>query len=307
MRARRFHVSKQVLFVTLMSAGSLMADTVTLTNGKVLEGRVTEDGDRVVVEMSQGSVKLNRSQIKSIDTKETPQDEFFRRSTDVQKEIKEKELDADAQAEKWFELAEFAAQKQLTRQRAELLKKIILINGDHTGARHALGFVLHDGRWLTRGERNQALGLVKLEGNWVPKEAVEDVAKTKEESRRQDLQDRRDEADLQLKLAETRKLEAEIELLESRRRAAQEEAEAELFDNRRAVYPYSFGYAYPTVIQTDFFVPAPAPVCTPVVQTPAPQPRPIVPVVRVKKPVRPVDNSPSYCNGRSGPGYPFLP
>jgi hypothetical protein len=174
--------------LVLLLGGWARADIVTLTNGKTLEGRVTEDGDKVIVELPQGRVKLNKSQVKSITPKVTPQDEHAARSAEIEKAAKDGKLDALAEADKWFELAVWDGQQQLTNARADALNRALALSPAHAGAREMAGFVLHDGQWITRDERNQALGLTKVDGKWVSKEGAADLARIRNDARREELQ-----------------------------------------------------------------------------------------------------------------------
>lgn len=190
------------------------SDTVTLDNGKQLEGRVTSDGTTVTIEMAQGIVKLNKSRVVAIERKNTPSDEFADRAQKIRTQAETDKLDATTQADLWFQLAMWADEKRLPMARTEALKKTLEFNPDHAAARKSSGFVFHEGRWMTLNERNQSLGLVMLEGKWVPKEAYDDAKRLKAE---REQRERDAEADRRLKEAETQRLEAEKRLLDARR------------------------------------------------------------------------------------------
>jgi hypothetical protein len=161
-----------------------VADVVVLTNGKSLEGRVTRDGDTIVIEMAQGSVRIPRDKVRSIEPKRTPLDEFAeRRQAILQNQTTAKISLSDA-AEEWFLLANWAAEQKLSRAREECLKNALAADSDHAGARRASGYVLQDGRWMTFMERYQALGFVLFEGHWVPHEAADEVRKLRKEQQR---------------------------------------------------------------------------------------------------------------------------
>ncbi len=51
-------------------------------------------------------------------------------------------------------------------------EKVVALNADHEGARHALGYVRHQNRWLSHGEAMRAKGFVRHEGTWLLKEEV---------------------------------------------------------------------------------------------------------------------------------------
>jgi len=193
------------------------ADTVTLDNGRTLEGHVIDAGDSIILELAQGTVKLAKSRVKSITSKVTPQDEFRRQFAEIQAALEKHESEAADAAERFFALAEWAGEQGLSRGRAEALKRTLDLNPAHAGAREACGFVLQDGRWLTKAERNQELGFVLLEGQWVAPEAAREAQKAKETARQKQREVERAEAQKRLKEAEAEKLDAERDLADARR------------------------------------------------------------------------------------------
>lgn len=162
-------------FVACSLCLSLRADVVILTNGKSLEGRVTRDGDTIVIDMAQGQVRVPRDKVRSIQPKRTPLDEYAEKRQQIQQDFTTGKILAAEAAARWYELAVWAAELNLTRVREEALKNTLAMNGEHEEARKASGFFKHDGKWMTFAERNQALGFVLFEGQWVPPEAVQHV------------------------------------------------------------------------------------------------------------------------------------
>src|SRR5204863_7050409 len=80
--------------IALLLSASIRADTVTLDNGKVLEGRVTDDGTTVTIELAQGVVKLSKSRVVAIEPKTTLPDEFAERSQKIRKQAEDGQLNA---------------------------------------------------------------------------------------------------------------------------------------------------------------------------------------------------------------------
>lgn len=245
---------------------SAHSDTVTLDNGKTLEGRVTDDGATVTIEMAQGVVKLSKSRVVAIEPKTTLPDEYAQRSRQIRKQAEDDGLNAQAQSELWFQLAMWAGEKRLQMARTEALKKTIELNPDHAAARKESGFVYHDGRWMTMTERNQSMGMVMLEGKWVPKEAYEDARRLKEE---REQRERDAEADRRLKQAATEKLEAEKRLLDARR--------DEIATER-------YRYAYRTPIWSGFDCAGPSPIFPPTVIRRGPLAGPVLVAPDLSKP-----------------------
>ena len=201
-------------------AFSACADTITLTNGKVLDGRATDNGDTVTVELSQGTVRIPKAQVKSIEKKETAQDEVAQQTAGILAKIKDGTLDAAGQIEAWLKIARFADQHQLTHARDDAFKRVIALDPDNAEAREGLGFVQYNGKWMTDAERYQAMGMVRFEGKWVSREALADVQKAREAEQTRKVEAdqaaaQRQQAELDLKDAETRRLDAQRQLIEA--------------------------------------------------------------------------------------------
>lgn len=154
---------------------SLRADVVVLTNGKSLEGRVTRDGDTIIIDMAQGQVRVPRDKVRSIQPKRTPLDEYAEKRQQIQQDFTTGKILAPEAAARWYEISVWAGELNLTRVRDEALKNTLAMDADHEEARKASGFFKHDGKWMTFAERNQAMGFVLFEGQWVPPEAVQHV------------------------------------------------------------------------------------------------------------------------------------
>lgn len=156
------------------------ADTVTLDNGKTLEGHVIDNGDSITIEMSQGSVTLAKSRVKSISVKVTPQDEFRRRYAKIQTELEGHKLERPDASQRFFALSQWAGEQELPRGRDEALRRALDLDPDNAAAREAGGYVPCNGRWVTKAERNQLLGFVLHEGQWVTPEAALEAHQAKE-------------------------------------------------------------------------------------------------------------------------------
>ena len=189
------------------------ADTVTLTNGHVLDGRATDNGDTVTIELSEGVIKLPKTQVQSIVKKSTPQDEFAKGAAELAAKSEDGSLDTTAQVDGWLKLARFANQKQLPRDRDKAYGHVMALDPNNSEAREALGFTLYNGKWMTQVERYQAMGMTKVDGKWISKEALAEIQRARDEERlRQAEADReaqKQEREIALKEADTRRLEAQ--------------------------------------------------------------------------------------------------
>jgi hypothetical protein len=158
----RFVRSPATLGLTLAATlGSVaFADTVTLTNGKTLEGEVRRKGDSVIVKTPHGEVTLESSEVKSVVEGATVFDEYLERR---------KQCDAES-ADAQCELAAWCKDKSLRGEARRHYRAALEIDTDHARAREALGYTKHDEQWMTEDEVKQAEGFVKIDDKWVPRE-----------------------------------------------------------------------------------------------------------------------------------------
>jgi hypothetical protein len=163
--------AKRVLWpclVLLALARAAAADEVVLKNGSKLEGTVTEDGNKVTIDIGSGTITIDRSEIKAINRPNELNQEYDHRMQSV----KPDDLNGHYQAYLW------AKQQDGLKARSErLLRKMLEIDPNHEPSRRALGYVNHKGAWLTQDEHKAALGLVKYNGGWVTLDAAEKLKK----------------------------------------------------------------------------------------------------------------------------------
>jgi len=181
------------LVVTL--APFAAADTVTLTNGNQLEGKARRVGDRVIIKTPGGEMSLEASEVRSIAKGETAFDVYAKKRGETSAKS------ADAQSG----LADWCQAQGLRKEARRHWAAAIELEPDHAAARKALGFVRHDGEWLTGDELKEAQGLVKIRGKWIPRE-----------------QARRAQGDKERKLrikAHTKQIRASVRLMGSHKRA----------------------------------------------------------------------------------------
>ncbi len=144
------------------------ADEVELTNGEVIRDcKVVAEGDGYRIHKGPGSRWVARSEVKSITTAETLDDQYLKKSKDLK----------DDDVEGRLKLAKWCTDRGLPERAKDEYRKIIAAEPDHEDARTALGYQRHMGQWLTEEEINVAKGLVKHKGKWVtPEERDLDVA-----------------------------------------------------------------------------------------------------------------------------------
>lgn len=164
------------LLVALLCGTSSRADTLHLKDGAKLEGKiVAEEKGSVTLATALGKMVIERSRIARIEKGPTAAEELAAR---------EKALPADASADALFELAEFAKEKSLRRDRERLLDRVLARDPGHEKANIARGRVRHGDRWMTPAERDAAVraeeeaamaarGLVPFDGRYVTPEEKE--------------------------------------------------------------------------------------------------------------------------------------
>ena len=165
-------VSPWLLLAGLWSAA--VADEVVLKNGSKIEGAVTEEGNKIIIDVGSGTITVDRSDVKAINKSNGLVEEFERR----QKEIRPGDIDGHWQLYQW------SRQQEGFKARAEReLRKILEMDPNHEGARRALGFVNLKGAWLTQDEYKATLGLVKYNGEWVTADTAERLQRIDQEIR----------------------------------------------------------------------------------------------------------------------------
>jgi hypothetical protein len=154
-------------------ASPVRSDVVLTKDGRTLEGKIVEEGaDALVIETPFGRVPLSRGEVRSIERGPSPWEVYEARRANA------------AGAQDHFDLAQWCAEKGLTKERRSSLEEAVRLDPDHAQARAALGFVSFEGRWVQRRERDRILadreekaarekGLVKHEGRWVTPEEKE--------------------------------------------------------------------------------------------------------------------------------------
>jgi hypothetical protein len=145
---------KYFWFACLTACASIAgADEVTLKNGRTLVGISHDEGDRWMVETRLGDIRVPKSEVASVSEGKT--------TLHVYKERLEA-LGGCPTADTLFEFAMWAQDEGLIRYVNPLLTRTIEIDPDHREARALLGFVYHDGKWITESQRNT---LVEVQEN----------------------------------------------------------------------------------------------------------------------------------------------
>jgi hypothetical protein len=248
----RFGLALVALF---LSAGAASADVVRLRDGRTLEGIVSEEGATVVVRQRLGEVRVDRAQVQSIESTDDPADQLER----LRKEL------AGGTADERYRYAVFARENGFEDEARHAFLSVLRVDAEHAGARAALGYVQHEGRWLTVDDRNRALGLVQVRGEWITpaeKAAREREAQAAADKRREEREaavarehDRREAERVAERDARRERIAAyELALAKARaqeRAAAEAEASGPTYytgpyypGSRNGVLGSSYGYGY---------------------------------------------------------------
>lgn len=115
-----------------------LADRLTLRDGRVLVGTVTEDPTQVTIQTSVGTASFRTSEVADIQHMPTPEQALNERLARIRP--------TDPQA--LYELAQWADQQGLRKQSANLHRQVLLLSHDHPGARKALGYIRVDAQWM---------------------------------------------------------------------------------------------------------------------------------------------------------------
>jgi hypothetical protein len=155
------------LLPLLLAAVSATADELHLKDGRVLTGRVLEDGDRYAVVDRDSKHVVKRSEVAELAKTRSFMDDFDDRLAKLPAD------DAEAIFEfgRWLEENDWASRSKLAY--AEVLD----LDPDHRGARRALGYALYEGAWVSPEELNRRKGLVEFEGRWYTKHDLEELKK----------------------------------------------------------------------------------------------------------------------------------
>ncbi len=146
------------ILVSLLLPAWAWADEVHLRNGSALQGRVTEQGDRVMVELDYGTVTVDRKDVGSID-----------RGANVLDDLDQK-LKAAQTADQIYEAGVWADRQGFANRARAAFARAIVVDPNHENARKALGYVKYEDRWMTPDEVHRAQGKVLYEGTWVTPE-----------------------------------------------------------------------------------------------------------------------------------------
>ena len=156
-----------LIFFVFFLEGTL-ADAVKLRNGKTVKGKIVSRSDQEITikKESGASVTISMEEVESAFTDE-----------ELQKKCEERFASAKT-ADDFYKLGEWCESVGLGERAKSADTKAIELNPDHEGARLKLGYIKHEGKWLSQEEYNiKVKGLVKYKDQWVTPEEKEKLEK----------------------------------------------------------------------------------------------------------------------------------
>jgi len=157
-------------FATIAGASMLLcavasADTLTLKSGRVLEGKITESSDSVLLATPNATISYGKDEITSIQRGPAPAEVYQKRAAAIES--------SDARGH--YELGAYAESKGLIREAHDEYEKAIAADGDHAQAREKLGYVRSGQEWVSREEAMARKGHVRYKGRYVAKGDADDA------------------------------------------------------------------------------------------------------------------------------------
>ncbi|MDY7092980.1 MAG: hypothetical protein SX243_08415 [Acidobacteriota bacterium] len=147
-----------LLLTFLVPAADVAADVIQLKNGRTLEGKVRDaENGQIEIVLPYGSLAFPRDLVASIEWGDTIEDEVLERLSQL----------APDDADGLYDLALYCQNQSAYTLAGRLLEEVLLIDPDHPEARHDLGYVLDDDRWVTEEEYRRRRGQVAFRGGWV--------------------------------------------------------------------------------------------------------------------------------------------
>lgn len=218
------HASPTRLFATaavILVPVFLGADEVRMRDGRVIDGEVTSPAgasEVIVVTRAGGmsaTLRLKAADVLAITFGKSKQQQAVEA---FQTKRAKAEADPATTADQLWRIAESAKALGENIAFRELAQMVLDKDGDHIAARQALGYVLHDGRWMKPAEAALARGEVFFRGRWTPTAQRDAVL----------AEERRAAEESEAKAArarEARLAQIEVEKKEAELRAAQQAAE----------------------------------------------------------------------------------
>lgn len=168
----RTHTPLMAIVAALaLIASTVLADTITLNDGTVREGRiVTEDESGIVMEVVFGSlrgrVRIPKSDISSVKREALPKKPALTQAERLRSEARK--LKGSAAAEAWVRLGDhYASLKGYSSESKAAYREALKADPEHADAHKRLGHTKTEKGWRAVDDERRKRGLVPLDDLWV--------------------------------------------------------------------------------------------------------------------------------------------
>ncbi|MBI3836415.1 MAG: HEAT repeat domain-containing protein [Planctomycetia bacterium] len=164
-----------LVVLSSVGAGWCRAEVFLLENDGQIRGELVNRDESprktyVIKTATGGQVTLDAAQVKKVVRQSAAEVKYDRIRPDYPDTV-----------EGQWQLAEWCRENRLNHQRAAHLERILELDPNHAGARHALGYSQINGRWLTQQQKMTENGYVKHNGSWVLPQEVEIMEQQRKE------------------------------------------------------------------------------------------------------------------------------
>ena len=213
-------------------AGAAHADKVHLVEGAVIEGKVTRQGNKVVIELESGKLTLPADAVERIEDGKSAVERF-------------EQLEAE-QSQRGVAglmvLADFCRDHEMRAREQAMLEKVIEAQPEHAEARARLGYVKTEAGWMKREEQLRAQGFVKDDGEYIARERMAERERQRAEAKLAEQARQKAQLELEAEKVALERKQVELELERERQETkAIEEANARSY----VVYGSAYVDRYP--------------------------------------------------------------
>jgi hypothetical protein len=146
------------LGIVLLAPTLVRADVVVTTDGRRIEGTVSEREGKIVVKRRGVEILIDKAEVAKIESDTGERDELAKKRAAL----------APDDAAGRYALALWCKERGLGAEWRELLNETIKVDPDHVQARRDLGFVKDQGQWIQEDDLRRKLGQEKVDGRWMP-------------------------------------------------------------------------------------------------------------------------------------------
>ena len=176
---KHFRLARRVLALLALVGGmpqAAWADIFLLQDDGQVRGELVNRDESprrtyVIKMASGGQVTLDAAQVKEV-----------KRQSPAETKYDQVRASYPDTVEGQWKLAEWCRENRLSRQRKTHLERIVEFDANHEEARHALGYSLIQGRWVTQDARMKENGYVRHAGRWMLPQEIEILEQQRKET-----------------------------------------------------------------------------------------------------------------------------